>query len=162
METSPTDTTVKAGSTALFSCFVPAAEKITWFKDGRQAVSTDYAVRLKTTLSCRLPPPPPAIWSHVQILCNGHIYGYHIYFKKLLIIDFWEYQNFLKNRRRLRYRSKVNSPYKGTKVWWLLQVRLYKLRWFHRLWKLVYRYLQGDFIWKLNLPARRMLGTTLV
>nr|XP_022302791.1 uncharacterized protein LOC111110541 [Crassostrea virginica] len=44
VETSPTDTTVKAGSTALFSCFVPAAEKITWFKDGRQAVSTDYAV----------------------------------------------------------------------------------------------------------------------
>ena len=93
VETSPTDTTVKAGSTALLSCFVPTAEKITWFKDGRQAVSTDYAVRLKTTPSCRtLPPPPPALSTHVQILCNGHIYGSHIYFKKF--IDFQEYQNF--------------------------------------------------------------------
>ena len=67
VETSPTDTTVKAGSTALFSCFVPAAEKITWFKDGRQAVSTDYAVRLKTNRSCRLYMYMVFIYTSVKI-----------------------------------------------------------------------------------------------
>lgn len=46
VETPPEDTAVESGSTVLLSCFVPDAKKITWFKDGKQLLSTQHTVGL--------------------------------------------------------------------------------------------------------------------
>lgn len=44
VETPPEDTAVESGSTVLLSCFVPDAKKITWFKDGKQLLSTQHTI----------------------------------------------------------------------------------------------------------------------
>ncbi|XP_061187597.1 uncharacterized protein LOC133195693 [Saccostrea echinata] len=44
VEAGPMDTVVEIGSTALLSCFVPAAKRITWYKDNTQLTSSHYLI----------------------------------------------------------------------------------------------------------------------